>query len=265
MKKCRFLMLVALVLIAALNSAAGSDVYALQGMAIGPGVEPCTFYQWTGELLLYNNGDNAAVVRGLNVSAGQPPTGTPVEFVIPSHHTDTSTSHSGLTNVAALWVARLEVPADVLVESRIEIGTQYCAGPPPIGNPNRGKLSFQTYRSLQPAGIAKVHLGTDLASMDARNNVAVYNAGSVIANAHIEVRRACDDSLIDSRDVQVPAYRVVSVNGLAVATGRDLCGTAAPYVTRVTVVVDQPSLSWVSTLANGRDLSVVYATTSSSP
>jgi hypothetical protein len=256
-------LLFALILAATSISVRASDVYAIGGGAIGSSPEPCTFYQWTGGVLFHNTGDTQAIVQALIVSNGQPPNGTPTEFAIPPHRTDSL--HSGIFVSAPLLVVKLDVPDSVVVESRIEIGTQFCAGPPPIGNPNRGKLSFPTFRSLQPPGVAKVHLGTDLASISARNNVAVYNAGSVAANAHIEVHRGCDDAVIEARDQQVPAFSVVSVNGLGVATGRDLCGTTAPWVTYVAVVVDQPSLSWVSTLANGRDLSVVYSATSSSP
>jgi hypothetical protein len=256
-------LLIALILSAASISVNASDVYAVLGMAIGSSHEACTFYQWTGDVLFHNTGDTEAIVRALNVSNGQPSNGAPTEFVIPPHRTDSL--HSGVFFSAPLLVVKFDVPDNVVVESRIEIGTQFCAGPPPIGNPNRGKLSFPTFRSLQSAGVAKVHLGTDLASMSARNNVAVYNASSNTANAHIEVRRGCDDTLIDSRDIQIPAYRIVSSNGLSVATGRDLCGTTAPWVTYVVVVVDQPSLSWVSTLANNKDISVVYGATSSSP
>jgi len=245
------------------SPAHAGDVYALLGMAIGSSPEPCTYYQWTGNVLFHNAGDSDAVIRGLNASNGRPPTGAPVEFVIPPHRTDSL--HAGSFFAAPLFVGKFDVPDRVVVESRIELGTQYCTLNPPPANPNRGKLSFPVYRSLQPPNLPKIHLGTDLGLIDARNNVAIYNAGAVTANAQIEVHRGCDDSLIDSRDVAIPAYSVVSANGLAVASGLAPCGTTAPYVTYVTVVVDQPSLSWVSTLANGKDLSVVYTATSSSP
>lgn len=249
----------------ATGSAGASQLYALQGMAIGPPLDPCTFYRWDGDLLFHNVGTTDAVVRAINVSNGRLPSGVPLELPVPPGKTVAlGTRWRPVPVLPPLWVIELDVPNDVVVESRIVIATEYCAGPP-TGNPKRGKLSFPIFRALQPPGSIKVHLGTDLASISARNNVAIYNVGTVAANAHIEIRRGCDDALVDSRDVQIAANSVISVNGFDAPTGCDLPGTTPPSVTYVTVVVDQPSLSWVSTLANGKEISVVYGVTSSSP
>lgn len=53
---------------------------------------------------------------------------------------------------------------------------------------------------------------------------------------------------------------VVLVDGCLTGGG----STVALYVTYVTVTVDQPGLSWVSTLANGKPIAVVYGVNSSS-
>jgi hypothetical protein len=251
-------------------SARAVDVWALQGQAIGPPIDECRSYGWRGALLLHNARPAEAIVSFLDVSNGRPFVGIARELHIgpgktiaaPSNWVPSPVSPS---QVSTLWVIHLDVPEGVTVESRIEITTESCVGPP-LGSPDRGKLSFPVYGVLQPAGTPKVHLGTDLASTSARDNIAVYNAGSATAQARLEVRRACDEQVIDARDLSVPPNSVIQVTGLNTATGcTPDTATVAPYTTYATVTLDQPSLSWVSTLANDKQVNVVYGVNSSSP
>jgi hypothetical protein len=67
-----------------------------------------------------------------------------------------------------------------------------------------------------------VHLGTDLGVSDSRTNVGIYNASDREANARIEIRRACDNAVVDQRTVTVPANTTSQIGGLV--KGIDTCG-----------------------------------------
>jgi hypothetical protein len=157
-------------------------------------------------------------------------------------------------------VVRLHVPDEVALESVLFIGTQSApAGAPPVVRPQRyGKVRLPVVRALAPANQAQVHLATwlgDPSEIPSRLNVGIFNAGAVAANAHVQVRQACDERVIDERTITVPPNTLVQTNGLRTAedacpetTGGTVGGTHADIYTVITV--DQPSLTFVSNLAN---------------
>lgn len=83
----------------------------------------------------------------------------------------------------------------------------------------------------------------------------MYNAGAAPAIARVEVRQMCNNQVVDSRVFGIAADTAVQVTGLSTATVN--CATGKPYLIYVTVVVDQPSLSWVTSIANTPDLRVL--------
>ncbi len=249
-------------------TANASDVYVLQGSADTP-IDGCQFYGWRGAVLLHNASSADAIVTLLGFGNTPPLPGVTRQFRVEAGRTAAApNTWTPSPQSPTLWVLHLDIPTDVTIEGRIEIKTENCVGPP-SSFPDRGKLSFPVYRDLQPSNVTKVHLGTDLASTSARNNVAVYNGGTVNAHAHVEVHRACDDQVIDRRDVDIEPSAVLQVTGLTANPDVGCLsggGSAiAAYTTYVTVTVDQPSLSWVSTLANSKPISVVYGVNSSFP
>ena len=98
-------------------------------------------------------------------------------------------------------------------------------------------------------------IGTDLGTTAGRINVAIYNGGTSTAVATIEVRRTCDDSIVTSTVVQVPANAVVQYGPFP--TGADDCSDArtSAYSRYTTITVDQPSATFVSTLTEGQEQS----------
>ncbi len=252
--------------------AQASDVWAIQGQAIGPSVgNTCYMYQWMGDLLFHNTTPRAQTITVVDVSNGPLPATGDRSLVVPSGATVSSARRGKLwfplpTTSNPLWVTHLDIPDGVVMESRIEIGQTRCAfGEVPNPSPIYGKLSFPVYRSLQPAGVPKFHIGTDLGSIDARNNVAVFNAGTSLANVHIDLRQGCDDAVIDTLDVVLAANTTQQFSLRNVQTN---CGESAtntrPWVTYVVVTVDQPSVSFVSSLSNTLPLNVPYGVTFSS-
>jgi hypothetical protein len=235
------------------------DIWVLQGFATSPIPGSVFAYIWSSGVLLHNATVNDATIRLIDISNGAPVGTGDRQFVVPPGRSASALPWHGN---AGLWVTHIDVPQGVIVESRIRIGDMLQVGPP-VHDGDRGKLSFPVYRSLQAAGTPKIHLGTDLEEIPSRNNVAVYNAGDVSAHARIEVHQLCDEALIDSRDVDIPAKTVIQATGLS--TAGDGCMNTSPRYTYVAVMVDQPSLSWVSTLSNADQIKVVYAAAGSSP
>ena len=254
--------------IALVGNVRADDVWVLQGSAQasqeGGNV---LLYLYTSDVLLYNTSQTAARIRVIEVSNG-PLLTTDRELILqPAKSTSIARSNKAWhpDSTAALWVTHLDVPAGVVVESRISVGQlcTVCGNNPALGI--FGKLSFPVMRTLQTPLVPKIHVGTDLHAVPARNNVAVYNDATITAHAHIEVHQLCDEAIIDSRDVEIPAKTVLQTNNmLAVPNGCPTAGPGAEY-TYVSVTVDQPSISWVSSLSNGDKIKVVWAATSSSP
>lgn len=266
MINARLLLPLALSIALLAKTVCASDVYVIQGLALGPPINGCDTYQWLGDAIFHNSTASAKTIRLLDISNGPLVGGTDATLVIDAGRTSSiNASRVWVPNPeTAPWVLHLDVPDGVLVESRFEIGFVSCL--PAERRPRYGKLSFPVYRALQPAGVVKVHVGTDLASINARNNVAIFNAGAVAASGHVEVHQGCDDALLHTIDVTIPAN---TVRQFALGTAQTSCpnlpvqGTTFDWVTYVTVTVDQPSLSWISTIANRDDLTVPYTVSNS--
>jgi hypothetical protein len=248
-----------LLLVLLATTASAADMWVVQGHAFAGTGDPCTLTVWNGDVLFHNTTDAAATVTLLGVSDG-PAVGTNVpSFTIPPHRTITLQAKIGAVwqpvGAKPIWIDHLDVPAGVLVESRLEIGSQACFGlPVPI--PFFGKVSFPVVRALTPAGERKVHLGSDLGAVDARVNVGVYNGGQSTAGVTIEVRRACDDAILDRKQITLAANGFVQTTlspGAPNVSRTSPCfgsTDATLWATYTTVVADQPTLSYASTLAN---------------
>src|SRR4029077_6232298 len=83
--------------------------------------------------------------------------------------------------------------------------------------------------------------------------VAIYNAGQQPALASIEVRRACDNSVVDNRTVTINPNTIIQVGGLTTGTNDCTIGTRTTnFALYPVVTVDQPSFSIVSTLTDAQ-------------
>jgi len=113
-------------------------------------------------------------------------------------------------------------------------------------------------RELVTRGLPQIHLGTDIggnaAGMadDGRTNVGVFNAAAAVATATVELRRSCDDVVVERRTATIPPNTIVQLNGFSsIFQGCTAINTGA-YESYVVVTVDQPSFSYVITLSNQR-------------
>lgn len=244
--------IVALVLAASANAA---EVYIVQGHARGPILSGISQLLWSTDAYFYNAGSAAARVRLLGVSNTAFPE-APRDFTLAPGRS------AALLRVARsfvpatfppLWIVRADVPDDVDVESILLVGTISDNGVTPIeiDRYRFGKTRLPVFRELVPAGRRQAHLATFLGP-PSRINVAVYNAANSTATAHIEIRRHCDDVLVDQRDVSVPTDTLIQYGGFQAEHGEcasDVAQTSGPGVYTI-VTVNQPSITFVSNIAN---------------
>jgi hypothetical protein len=208
-------------------------------------------------LTFYNTTNTIATVRVLGISNGAPFSTSPDKIDVPPGTVIWAESvlngawiPSG-SQGSNLWMMHLDVPPGVIVESRDEI---FLTDSTLIGLPQStslGKVSLPVFREAVPANEQQIHLGTDLGGKPARVNVGIYNQSQIIANAHIEVRRSCDNSVVDTRDVQVPADTLIQITGLQV--GVSTCapfGTTYRWLRYTVVTVDQPSMTFTTVLSD---------------
>jgi len=247
-----FLVLVGVTAIS--ENAQASDAYFVGFEARGQGS-----IVWRDNILLYNSGPAPAAVRFVDVSNGGAPAPSPLTLVVTPGRTVSISDATGDTWRARqlppvpLWVLHLDVPDGVIVESRNAFFESLKVEPFLIQSP-RGKVSMPVIRQLTPAGQPQVHIGTDLGGPASRINVILFNAGTEVATATIEVRRACDDAVVDSRVLTVPANTAIQTAGLAATTSLPASSdcpvstslSSAPWARNTFVTMSQPGFSIVS-------------------
>jgi hypothetical protein len=239
-----------LLLLVALRSHA-APVWVVAG-SVRIGEAQCSFslpmLTWNANAVAHNLGERAAAVRVLGFSNGlaSAPSTLALEprasAYVPTRPTD------ALAPLPPVYIAKLDVPDDVRVESRLTFSYDQCLGAPPLGP--AGKIALPVFRAVIAANMPQVHLGTDLGIQDVRVNVGIYNAGSEWATAKIVMRRpSCRSSADRTTLVSVPPDTLLQVTALPPLP----CETATslePHVTYATITVDQPSVSYAVTLSN---------------
>lgn len=274
------ILLGALVLVPAVRLKA-ADVYVVRFATHITHNSPTECYRvgWRDHLLFRNTTNQSLMVQALSASNGHTPSGS---LLVParSNRSVIIALRGGENGVTNSWapggsgvfvVNRLDVPHGILVESRAELygpeATPLPCQAPPGSSPSPevfGTMALPVVRSLIPAGSEHVHLATDLGTERSRTNVGIYNGGSLAATAVVEVRRSCDDVVVEARTVNIPADSVTQaygfIDGLGASPGCGSPGTTQ-YSRYVSVVMTQPGFSFVTTLA--RDLPPRIAVTAS--
>lgn len=236
-----------------------ADVWALGGF-----VGPCSGLQWYADALLFNTGNTPAQVRLLSVSDGPDDVADSRELDLLPGQTAAilQTKSWAPRGDAPLFMWHLDVPDGVIIEGMLSLGTGEGVDcglvPRPNGLGLYGATRFPHFRALVPANQKQVHLGTTLGQIRARNNVGIFNAGENTTTAHIELLRACDNHVLDQRTVQLAPNSTTQVRVESDST-EECADTAFYWLRNVIVRVDQPSLTWVSTLANDGELRIPVA------
>jgi hypothetical protein len=228
------------------------DVYVLQGFAYGAHFNTETIV-FSTDVMFYNKSVANRNITLLGISGGGPAGGALGEsFTIsPARSASLGRTVTWIpVTGSSLFVLRLDVPLDVEVEDVLLIGSQPDVLASPTAEYRKyGKVRLPLSNSLTPANEPQVHLESDLGDIPSHVNVAVYNAGDRLASAKIELRQHCDDRIIASQTALVPPNTVLQFGPFQAETA-SCAGVAVSRSIYTTVIVDQPSLTYVSTLAN---------------
>jgi len=248
----------AIVMFSLHDSALAADAYLVRFDARGS-VPGCLEMRWHDNVTFFNSGTSPASVKILGNSDGPAAITAPDSIVVlPNHAVALDDFVNGQAWVPAsqlqqtvpylLYILHIDVPPNVSVQSSDDIFIGSDCFPPNVVSDSYGHASLPVFTRLAVVGRPQVHLRTDLGVRDSRTNVTIYNAGDQAATAHIELRRLCDDSVADTRTVVIPPNTTLQTGGLI--KGADTCGHPFTSGMRYTVViVDQPSLSFVTTIA----------------
>lgn len=226
----------------------------------GPAVD-CHQAVWESDVLVYNSNDSAQSIRLLDISNGTLPPPNPPSQLLPVRQILAFSRRSSgwyPRENETLWVIHIDVPDGVDVQNRMIVADdEFCFPDHRLSQGPVASIALPTVRRLTPALVPQVLLGTNVISGAARENVIIYNAGLAEATALIEVRRGCDDAIIEARTVSVPAHSAAQFLGFQL--GSDQCpfpGDVPTYVRYTKVTVDQPSFSMASTITRSQQRSV---------
>lgn len=238
------------------SGAMAADRYAARFNVAGPNLDAETGTIWVDRMTFHNTTAADLTVRPLGVSNGQLETAAH-DLVVPSGRTvsvrsDVETLGWLPLPAAPLWAIHLDVPDGIVMESRLELAAFHIGSQPSIDRRTVTAFPLPVYSTPSESAI---FLGTDLGSdenglaTNARINVIVYNSSSSSSHIAVESRRACDESVIERRELVVGANTAVQVAGLSTAT--EGCTTADDTSgSYVVVSMEQPGLAWETTLAN---------------
>lgn len=246
--------------------ALAEDAYFISVDAFGPDQpdDPCYSLRWMSDVMFFNSAPEPVPVTLLAVSnGGGGETGRAI--IVPPRTAISLFTHAVGSTWRPFWspigILHLDVPRSVTVSPRLYLtATDWCVSDA-IFNASYGVVALPHYSSLRSANEPQVHLMTDLGSLPARVNVAVFNAGAVPATAHVEQHETCTGGLIATRDVVIEANTLVQIEGLRSRDSYDCShggldrspNTNTPWWSNyVVVTVTQPSVSYVSSIANDR-------------
>jgi hypothetical protein len=239
--------------LAVTSTARSATVYAFQLM--GPVTrisdDPCLYFQWLSELMFHNNLTSPAVVHLLDASNGGRQPGAQ-DVTIPAGRTVSVLVDERGWNPPApfsVYAVTLDVPDGVVMVDRVEPGGLDSAVPcnPFPGDRLivRGALLLPTTSALTAPGELRTFLAADLGNLTNYVYASVFNAATSPATAVITAYRDCDDAVIGTVTVTIPPQ---SVQQVAVPGDYSICLDNEPNGRYLTVVVDHPSFTVVSTV-----------------
>jgi len=246
----RYMVVAAAALFAA--SASASESWVLFGSVLGyrNGCDPS--YVWKTEPIFHNRSAADQIIAVLHRS------GT---FSLPGTLTIPAGTSLPLSLLAGgpqlgIGVIELDAPADVTVQPRLEYENILpCSGAAPALGPS-GNIPLPLFHVVE-AGQAQLHYGLDLGIQSVRVNVGVYNAGTRTATATIVLQRpSCNNPT--STSVTVPPDALIQVPIPVPPICSVPVNPSPPFLLNATVVVDQPSFSYATTVSNGQSPNVTF-------
>jgi hypothetical protein len=232
-----------------------SDAYLIEFLRISGKQAGCEQAVWSSVTLLYNRGDTPAVITFLDMANGSLASTKPRSFSIPSHRAVDLIRTVGWEpepspTYQPTWLLHIDIPPNVTIENRNEVTKADICEPSGTRSRVAAKVSIPIVRQLAEAGIPQVFLGTDVVTYNSRENVMIYNAGAQAATARIEVRRACDDLIMDSGTATISPRSLVQIGSFTTGPAGICSGVSLieDYVRYTVVTLDQPGFAVVSTL-----------------
>jgi hypothetical protein len=238
-----------------------AEVYVVRFLT--PRAETCPTAGYRDQLAFRNTTSQDLVVRALEGSNGYTPPEDPL--MVPAGRSRAvfieTFERRGISNrwtpVApfVFMIIKLDVPAGIVVQSRGELwgqGLLVSCSPFAVGDEIFGSFPLPVVSSLTSANVPQYHLTSEFGTVQSRTNVGVYNGGFVAGSAKIEIREACDDQVIETRTVSVPARSVIYAVGFKNGSFSPSCkefDNASDYSRYVVVTLDQPGFSFALTVA----------------
>ncbi len=239
-----------------------TEVYVVRFLTTN--IDTCPGAAYRDQLAFRNTTGQDLVVRALEGSNGYVPPEDPL--TVPAGRSRAvfieTFSRRGVSNrwtpVApfVFMVNKLDVPPGIVMQSRGELwGRGLFPGdcsPFSVGTEILGSFALPLVYSLTPAGVPQFHLTSEFGTVPSRTNVGVYNGGTTTGTAKIEIREACDDQIIETRTVSVPARSVIYAVGFKNTSFSPSCkefDNASDYSRYVIVTLDQPGFSFALTVA----------------
>jgi hypothetical protein len=248
--------------------ALADDYYLIEMNVPGQTVDGCANFFWDADAIFYNLGADDQTVTLLGVSNEPFNLGRPVpppqlqQLHVPPGRAASLRQSTGIPwgpyYASPMWIIHVDAPPSILVDSEMPLGfaggggSGSCRGPVYFVQQN-GKTQLPVFRSLVAAGHRQVSRGLTIGDVKGHINVAIYNAGSNPALATIEVHRACDGAITETRNVVIAANFAQQFTGFAIPETAQACAPLDPSagtsrLAYVIVTVDQPSLTFASIL-----------------
>jgi hypothetical protein len=255
----------ALVLLIALPALA-DDYYLIEMNASGQPLDGCASFFWDADAIFYNFGSDDQTVTLVGLSNEFFPPGVPIrapqpsQLRVPPGRATSLRQTLGIpwepAGAAPMWIIHVTAPPSVVVDSEMPLGlTGGGCGPrgPQFFIQQNGKTQLPVFRALVAASQRQVIRGLSIGDVAGHINVAIYNGGSTTASATIEVHRACDGAITETRNVVIAANFVQQFTGFAIPETATACAPLDPsagtsHLAYVVVTVDQPSLTFASIL-----------------
>lgn len=243
---------VAVLIIVTAGRATAAEMYVL-GVDAHGARNGCTETLWSSDTLFYNLSNTDMSVTLLGLSNGEIRSDASTTLAIPAGKTvSIGQALWQPANTPQLWVYRLDVPSGVLVDSSMypSIDNPFCATPYFVTHAY-GKTKLPTFPALVPAGGRQVLTGLTLGQIPGHINIGIYNGGRDSAAAVIEIHRACDGTLVDTRTVIVPGNTMEQFGGFVATASQTDCFEPNGFNGYATVMVSEPSLAYASVVADG--------------
>ena len=201
---------------------------------------------WFDEIRLHNAGAAIEPFRVVEASNGVT---FPVVDPLPIPPSRTILPDlEGLSFEVPISVFHLDVGDDVIVSSRLAllIPPDITDGPPVSVS---GAVPLPVFHELFPAGTEEILLEADLESLPSSVNLALFNAAGVGAHALVDVMSACDDRIVGTETIAVPA-NFIGLFPLGPPASCDAASPGFPGPTYLRVTLDQPGFAVAAVGAN---------------